>query len=726
MQNVFNPIFCIIPLMSVFSYAQEKKPQDSINKIVEQQIKEVEITANKKLIERKVDRLVFNVENSVSAAGGDAIDALKVTPGLRVQNDQISIVGKSGVSVMVDDRILQLSGDDLTNYLKSLPADNIKSIEVITTPPAKYDAEGNSGIVNIVLKKAKRNNWNASINTSLRQSKYTQESQSANLTYNKNGFSVYGNLSHSDGVAFYRTEENNIEYADKFYHSLSKIKNDYGANISSNIGLDYDFSKKFSAGVQYLGNRNNIIVDEQNDAKVYSQQNYLLQTLSDSERKRNNNSLNFHTSYKLDSLGSNITFNADYFDYEADSQRFFETKQYDDFINYIPNNDYTAENGSNQKIKNYAAQVDVEQKFKNFEISYGGKISYTENNSDINFYDLNSGTPILETDKSDVFDYTENIYAVYLSGNRKWNEHWETKIGLRLEDTKTEGFSHNLNQTNKNHYSQLFPTLYVVYKPNDNHSINFNYGKRISRPYYNSLNPFVRYINQYTTSQGNPFLQPYYIHNFELNYNYKEWTSSIYFSKSKNNYDQVNYLSNDNINSATKYENYYNELSFGIASDYTFHPFKNWESYNSADIYYKKIESRLPQTLPSFSKWSAYLETDNTYALNKNKTLFISLNYWYQFPEYYSIHEMKGRSSLDLGMRLLFLDKSLQMSIYASDIFRTLKMKNTSSFNGIINHFQNYEDRQSVRLSVKYTIGKNNFKSKNIKSSNEEEKRRAN
>jgi outer membrane receptor protein involved in Fe transport len=712
--------------MSVFSYAQEKKPQDSINKIVEQQIKEVEITANKKLIERKVDRLVFNVENSVSAAGGDAIDALKVTPGLRVQNDQISIVGKSGVSVMVDDRILQLSGDDLTNYLKSLPADNIKSIEVITTPPAKYDAEGNSGIVNIVLKKAKRNNWNASINTSLRQSKYTQESQSANLTYNKNGFSVYGNLSHSDGVAFYRTEENNIEYADKFYHSLSKIKNDYGANISSNIGLDYDFSKKFSAGVQYLGNRNNIIVDEQNDAKVYSQQNYLLQTLSDSERKRNNNSLNFHTSYKLDSLGSNITFNADYFDYEADSQRFFETKQYDDFINYIPNNDYTAENGSNQKIKNYAAQVDVEQKFKNFEISYGGKISYTENNSDINFYDLNSGTPILETDKSDVFDYTENIYAVYLSGNRKWNEHWETKIGLRLEDTKTEGFSHNLNQTNKNHYSQLFPTLYVVYKPNDNHSINFNYGKRISRPYYNSLNPFVRYINQYTTSQGNPFLQPYYIHNFELNYNYKEWTSSIYFSKSKNNYDQVNYLSNDNINSATKYENYYNELSFGIASDYTFHPFKNWESYNSADIYYKKIESRLPQTLPSFSKWSAYLETDNTYALNKNKTLFISLNYWYQFPEYYSIHEMKGRSSLDLGMRLLFLDKSLQMSIYASDIFRTLKMKNTSSFNGIINHFQNYEDRQSVRLSVKYTIGKNNFKSKNIKSSNEEEKRRAN
>jgi hypothetical protein len=452
-----------------------------------------------------------------------------------------------------------------------------------------------------------------------------------------------------------------------------------------------------------------------------------LQTLSKSERKRSNNSLNFHTSYKLDSLGSNIAFNADYFGYETDGRRIFETKQYDDFINYVPNSDYTAENGSYQKIENYAAQMDVQHKSSDFEISYGGKISQTKNNSNINFYDLNSGIPILDDDKSDIFDYTENIYALYFSGSKKLGERWETKIGLRMENTETKGFSHNLNQTNKNNYTKLFPTFYAVYKPNDDNSINFNYSKRINRPFYNALNPFVRYINPYITSQGNPFLQPYYAHNFELNYDYKDnWTSSIYLNKSKNKYDQVNYLSNNNINSATKYENYYNEFSFGIIENYTFHPLKNWESYNSVNIYYRKIESSLPQTLPNFSKWSAFLETDNTYILNKNKTFFISLNCWYQFSEYYAIYDTKGYSSLDLGMRVLFLDKSLSMSIYASDIFRTLKIKNTSSFNGIINNFQNYEDRQSIRISMKYTIGKNNFKSKNIKSSNEEEKRRAN
>lgn len=703
--------------------------KENINIILDREsnIKEVVLTGKKKLVERKIDRLVFNLENSIAAQGGDGLDALKMTPNLSVRNDQITMIGKSGMSVMVNNRLLKLSGDDLISYLKTLKSEDIKSIEVITNPPAKYDAEGNSGIVNINLKKAKQNNWNASIGTFLRQSKYTQEGQSANITYNKNGFSSYGSVSHNDGVYYYRTEESNIWYTDKFYNSFSKMKYDFGSNVNANVGIDYDFSKNFSLGIQYLGNKSNITANEQNDTKIYSQENYLLQTISDSKRKRNNNSLNFHSTYKIDSLGSNITFNADYFDYNTDNVRTFATQQYNNFSDYISENDYSAQNGSNQKIKNYAAQIDVEHKLKIIAFSYGAKISQTKNSSNISFYNLTSGEPVLEPDKSDTFDYTENIYAGYISANKKFGEQWETKAGLRLEDTQTDGYSHNLNQTNKNHYTKLFPTLYILYKPNEIHSINLNYGKRINRPGYYVLNPFVRYINEFTTSEGNPFLRPYLTDNLELTYNYKnKWTNTLYLSNSKNIYDQVNYISNDNINSTTKYENFYKQLSFGLTENYTFEPLRNWESTVTANVYYKKIESSLPQTIRSFKGWSAFFETENNFTLNKGKNLSLSLDYWYQLPEYDAIYNKKALSSLDLGFKAMFLNKSLVLSVYASDIFRTLKIKNSSSFNLIVNSFQNYEDRQSFRLSVRYTIAKTSFRNKSIKTSNEEEKRRAN
>ncbi|UPF07242.1 carboxypeptidase-like regulatory domain-containing protein, partial [Flavobacterium psychrophilum] len=147
----------------------------------QQQLEEVIIASKKKLIERKVDRLIFNVENSISASGGDAIDALKITPSIRVQNDKITMIGKSGMSIMIDDKLIQLSGYDLVNFLKTISSDNIKNIEVITTPPAKYSAEGNSGLVNIKLKKAKKDSWNATINSAYRQATYATRSIGGNF-----------------------------------------------------------------------------------------------------------------------------------------------------------------------------------------------------------------------------------------------------------------------------------------------------------------------------------------------------------------------------------------------------------------------------------------------------------------------------------------------------------------------------------------------------------------
>jgi hypothetical protein len=313
------------------------KKNFSVNEMKEVEIKEVNILKTKKLIERKADRLVFNIENSISAQGGNGLDALRITPGLRVDKDQIKMIGKSGLSVMVNDKLLQLSGEDLINYLKTLTSDEIESIEVITAPPAKFDAEGNSGIVNIVLKEAKKNSFNVNLSTAYTQAKYSDYNEGIAIKYSKNKLSLYTSASHGDGTNFYRTEDSNIFYPDKLYQSKSKMRDKYGDNINLNFGLDYEFSKKLSMGIQYLTNYFYIPDNlDNNITKIFSAKDYLITTESRLFDKKNGNSLNYHSTYKIDSLGKKIDFNLDYFKYDTRKSRFFETNEYEDLTeNYL-------------------------------------------------------------------------------------------------------------------------------------------------------------------------------------------------------------------------------------------------------------------------------------------------------------------------------------------------------------------------------------------------------
>jgi hypothetical protein len=689
------------------------------------ELQNVVVTGQKKLFERKVDRLVFNVENSIAATGGDALDALKVTPGVRVQDNQISLIGKSGISVMVDDRLVQLSGEDLANYLKSIPSDNIKSIEVITTPPAKYDAEGNSGIINIQLKKAKANSWSLDLTGSFTQFKFARFNEGANFKYNKDKLSLYVNAFHNDGAFLYRTEGQKIYYTDKFYNSFGKRKLNYGDNISTNAGLDYDLSKKISVGFQYIYNYSTIPSAESNDTKVYSSTDKLIQTFANSEAIDNGNSVNFHTTYKIDTLGRKIDVNVDYFDYNTKGNETFKTKEYDNFTDYIAGSYASANNGSKQGITNYSAKVDVEHPLKWLRLSYGGKLAFTKNNSFVYYYDLTSGVPVFQTNKSDEFDYDESLQSLYISGNKKMGK-WETQLGFRMENTQIKGVSQTLSKTHKNDYLKIFPTFYIQYVPNDNNNFSFNYSKRISRPPFYSLNPFVRYTNPYSTSEGNPFLSPSYTHNLELSYTRKNnWNSSVYMSFSDDMRTQVSYISNDNINTAAKYENAYNQSIIGLSESYTFKKWKWWESSNRLSIQYNKITSLFPAYISDHDGFAKYFETSNNFILNKNRTLSLSLNYGIIFSGYVEYYKIKNLSNLGFGAKALLLKKQLSLSLYASDIFKTHKIKVVSYFSGIKTEFLNYEFRQSIRFSVRYSFGNNAIRTKNVKGGNEEEKGRA-
>ena len=236
-----------------------------------QQLQEVVITSKKKLIDRKVDRLIFNVENSISASGGDAIDALKITPRVKVKNDNISMIGKNNMSVMVDDKLILLTGDELINFLKSIPSDNIKSIEVITTPPAKYDAEGNSGLINIKLKKSKLNQWNASLRSSYIQSTYPKGSFGGNFDYQKNKLSLYSNLNYVNGSNA-PIETNKIYYPLGLWSEENK-RRDFQNSVNGRIGADYKASEKWSVGLQYLGSFSKPKITENSLTSIYNQTN---------------------------------------------------------------------------------------------------------------------------------------------------------------------------------------------------------------------------------------------------------------------------------------------------------------------------------------------------------------------------------------------------------------------------------------------------------------------
>lgn len=683
----------------------------------------VSSTIRKKMIERKSDRIIFNVENSIYITGGDVTDAIKAAPGIRFINDQISIIGKSGVVIFIDNRPLNLTGEDLIAYLRAIRADDVKNIEIISNPPAQYEAEGNSGIININLKKTGKDKWNGSVTGTLRQSLYTRADESAQLSYNNKKLSAYANIRQSQGTAFYRTEEEDIDYPDKQYRSHSNMKTKQRGNIGLTAGFDYAFNSKWKVGFQYLHSTNKTDAEDLNDTYLYANPNHLIQTTSGGRRENISNNLNVHLTFQTDSLGSNISFNGDYFDYTNRINNSFTTKEYEHFTKYLPERYTSADNRSYQPITNYACQTDLTQIVKGMEFNAGIKVSGIKSNSWFRYFDNTSGGHIPVAEKSNQFNYKENIQAVYFSGSRKW-ESLELKAGLRIEHTTTEGYSADEKISN-NDYTRLFPTAYLMYKINDKLNTGLNYGRRIQRPRYASLNPFVRYITPYNTSQGNPLLQPYLTNNIELFFHYKEqWTSNLYVNWSDNVFGQLNYISAANINSATKYENFYNQVSFGLSESYTFYPVRIWESYTSADLYYRKIKSSIPQTASDYSNWSSFVESTNNIQLNKLKTLFFSVNYWYQFPEYYAVYYNNAYSCLSIGFKVLLANKKLSVTLNSEDLLRTQKIKNETYFNNLLSHNRNYEDRRCMRISIRYNFGKKQTGTKVLQNSNQEEKGR--
>lgn len=693
-----------------------------------QEIQAISLTKKKKLVERKIDRLVFNVENSVAATGGTAIDALKATPLVRIQDEKVSIVGKGEVLVMIDDRIQRMSPDDLSSFLKSIPSDNIQSIEVITTPPAKYDAEGDSGLINIKLKKGKANSWNANIGGNYTQKTYAGGGFQGAFNYNRNRLSLQV-TANTNSQRLRTTSDSKIYYPDELWILNVKNKSEEN-NLGLGLGIDYKISDKWTTGAKYLGSftrntsSNSPFTSRFNPAGAVN--SYITSDM-DANNKPNMNSLNWYNTFKVDSAGTKITTDFDYFHYRKSDYNFYAGNELDPLKNILPGSFFSATNTNVNRIENYSGKVDVEMPLKWATLSFGGKYTYTNTNNDLVVMDRKTGTPVLNTDQSNIFNYKEHNEALYVSASKKLGEKWETQAGLRMEATQTTGYSHNLNQTNKNDYVKLFPTAYVTYNQNDKNSFSLNYSRRIRRPDFDYLNPFVVRTSPYYYSEGNPFLKPSIIDNVEFSYvRNQKWVSSVYYSQVSDFSQDLSILDPEtNITRSTPL-NYANTYQVGVSTYYNFNKWTWWNSFTGFNVNYQKVKSKT-EIISSIDGYNAYFYSNNDFTLNKSKTLFFSANYGLQLPGRYQIFHISTMNILDVSMKFLLLDKKLTLTVTGMDLLNGQRPVITYESNGVKTDFSSYGDTRGVRVSLSYKFGNKNLKSEQQRNfGNEDERNRIN
>ena len=498
----------------------------------------VTVTAKKQFIERKIDKTVINPDAMISNAGATALEMLEKAPGITIDKDgKISLKGKQGVVVMLDGKPSFMSGPDLVNYLTNLPAGNIDQVEIMTNPPAKYDAAGNSGIINIKSKKSKQKGFNGSLSTSQGHGENFRSANSLSLNYRQgkiNSFSTF-NINYRENPQWL---DINREYLhnDKSVQSIFEQES-YQMRISrfynARVGMDYYANNKTTLGLVLTGYINPSKENSTNFSKFYSpikQLDSSLVSKAKNDGKGNHQGINLNMRHKFDSSGRELTADVDYLRYDNTSTQNMVNTGF--AANESSKYQYTRSGNLPSILNIFSAKTDYVQTIgKKIKLEAGLKASFVKTDNKANYYLTQGAVTNVDYNSTNYFQYEENLNAAYvnLSTERK---KWGFQTGLRLENTNYEGLQYG-NSTRQDSsfnksYTSAFPTLYVSYNMDKKNQFGLSYGRRINRPDYESLNPFFHFIDPYTYEVGNPFLKPMFANTFEVTHGFKNLLNSSF------------------------------------------------------------------------------------------------------------------------------------------------------------------------------------------------------
>ncbi|RYD80152.1 MAG: TonB-dependent receptor [Sphingobacteriales bacterium] len=603
----------------------------------ENALKEVTVVAQKPFIEVKGDRLIVNVENSIVSAGSNALEVLSRSPGVIVdQNDNISLKGRAGVNVMIDGRIVPVSGTDLANMLKNMPAAQLDKIEIITNPSARYDAAGNAGIINIKTKKDQRMGFNGSANASFGHGFYPKVSTGFNINYRNKKFNFYGNYNYSYSEGFNHLVLTRRFYTSKAFESpFSKYDQDHYAkfpyqNHNAGFGIDYAISGKTTTGINFSGYRGKLdktsevtsLETDPNNIKIAS-----FQTKTGGQNKWLNFSSNAFLKHTFDSSGKELSIDGDYGRYQTNNTQklitnYFNGEGISTLPTYILDGDI---NGTTQIRSLKADYVNPLKGNKRWEA--GLKTSYVTADNKPIFYDRSeAGNPVYDSGKSNHYIYNENINAAYINASKE-GEKWSFQLGLRAEQTNIKGIQKITNQILDTNYLKLFPSFAVQRKVNKNNDLGLTLSRRIQRPQYQQLNPFRYYMDPSTYAEGNPTLSPETSYSLELQHTFKQkFVTSFSYAYTTDVITHVILPIPGRITVQTErnlaVNNYY-----GLSASYPFQFYKWWGNVTNINAFYSKYEGNLANTdlnngLPTYS-----INSTNRFTISQTTSAELGINY---------------------------------------------------------------------------------------------------
>ncbi len=491
----------------------------------------VTVTARKQFIERKIDKTVINPDAMISNAGANALEMLEKAPGVTVDKDgNISLKGKAGVIVMIDGKPSYMSGNDLVNYLNNMPATNVDQVELMPNPPAKYDASGNSGIINIKLKKNKQRGFNGSVSTSQGHGEYFRSANTLNLNYRRgkiNTFSTF-NANYRENPQWLDIKRQYLQQ-DKAVESIFEQES-YRMRISrffnARVGADFYASKKTTLGLVFSGYLNPSKADAPNNSRFYSPTMQLDSSLTNQRKEDgdwNHAGINFNMRHKFDSTGREITADVDYLDYNNKMTEVMTNTGFDN--NGNEKYQYQINSILPSTVKIFSAKTDYVQTVgKGIKLEAGLKTSFVKTDNQANYFISQFGQTRPDYLRTNYFKYEENLNAAYINFSKQFKK-WGVQTGFRVENTNYEGLQYG-NPTREDSsfsksYTSAFPTMYLSYEMNKKNNFGLSYGRRINRPDYGSLNPFINFIDPYTYEAGNPFLRPMFSNVVELTHGYK-------------------------------------------------------------------------------------------------------------------------------------------------------------------------------------------------------------
>lgn len=694
--------------------------------VEENSLDEVVLIAKRPRIEVKADKMVVNVAGTVMASGTSAYEVLAKSPGVWLdQNGNFQLNGKANVAVMVDGRPTYLSSNELKTLLEGMSSENIKNIEIISNPSAKYEAEGTAGILNINLKKNRLNGLNGSAYTGYEYNGYSFYNSGVNLNHKKGKWNSFVSLDASkDGrireQSIIRTfnQEEGIARLDQ----KGKEKRFFYAP-SLRLGTDYEINDKHSVGVTgnltYQNGENDwnnevVLNPAEGSTSFIDAKNHL-------EDEFYNSSINMHYQGKLDTLGSSLSADIDYVKLNKDVNTTFTN------VFTFNSSDSETERLGTDNYSEYdifAARVDLELPLANAgKLEVGAKASQVKSRSTLEFYELTNNERIIDPDRSNRFAYDENIYAAYGSYSKKFNKTWNLQAGLRLEQTDAEGYSATLDQTIPRKYLDFFPSLFVQQNLTEDYKVSYSLSRRITRPNYEKLNPFIFYLDPYSYVEGNPDLRPQYTNSFQLTQTYKNKYNLILGAQySKDFIIEVPFQNEETNQTAIAVRNIDRNKNFSATLIAPLRITKGWRMDNNLVATYQYFTTQIDGEELENEQFSFIARSNHQISLPFD--INWEVNGSYISPLAYGLYSVKGQWWIDTGFKKSFMQDKLDVNLAFTDVFRTQSIIATTEINKNLNTLDQYVFNQAVRLSLRYNFSSGSkFESKRQEKALEELKR---